>query len=84
VTEGSSGGKKDFSSKISRLALGPTHPLIQWAPGAHSSGLKQLGYVADHRQVSSTKVKMERSYISIAPYAFVACAGRSLSLLLFE
>jgi len=41
----------------SRLALGPTHPLIHWVPGALTLGVKQPGHEADHSPPSSTKVK---------------------------
>jgi hypothetical protein len=33
---------------MSRLALGPTQPPIQWITGALSLGVKQPGHEADH------------------------------------
>jgi hypothetical protein len=33
---------------VSRQALGPTQPPIQWVPEANSSGVKQPGHEADH------------------------------------
>jgi hypothetical protein len=42
---------------VSRMALEPTQPPIQWVPGALSLGVKQLGREADHSPSSSTKVK---------------------------
>jgi len=42
---------------MSRLALGPTQPLIQWVSGALSLGGKAAGLEADHSPPSSTEVK---------------------------
>jgi hypothetical protein len=42
---------------MSRTALGPTQPPIQWVPGALSLGVKQLGREADHPPPSSAEVK---------------------------
>jgi len=42
---------------MSRLALGPTQPPIQWVPGALSLGVKWPGHEADHLPLSSAKVK---------------------------
>jgi len=42
---------------VSRLALGPTQPPIQWVPGALSLGVKQQGHEADHSPPSSAEVK---------------------------
>jgi hypothetical protein len=46
-----------FFTTVSRTALGPTQPPIQWVPGALSLGVKQLGCEADHSPPSSAKVK---------------------------
>jgi hypothetical protein len=40
-------------STASRPALGPTHPPIQWVPGALSLGVKLPGREADHSSPSS-------------------------------
>jgi hypothetical protein len=37
-----------FLFAMSRTALGPTQPPIQWVPGALSLGVKQPGHEADH------------------------------------
>jgi len=49
---------------MSRPALGPTQPPIQWVLGALSSGVKWLGHEADHSHPSSAKIKTVRSYTS--------------------
>jgi hypothetical protein len=41
----------------SRTALGPTHPPIQWVPGALSLGVKRLGREVDHSPPSSAEVE---------------------------
>jgi hypothetical protein len=41
----------------SRTALGPTQPLIQWAPGTLSLGVKQPEREADLSPPSSAEVK---------------------------
>jgi hypothetical protein len=40
-----------------RLALGPTHPPIQWVPGALSLGVNRPGREADHSSPTSAEVK---------------------------
>jgi hypothetical protein len=42
---------------LSRMALGPTLPPIQWVPGALSLGVKRPGREADHLPPSSAKVE---------------------------
>jgi hypothetical protein len=49
---------------VSRAALGPTQPPIQWAPGALSLGVKRPRCEADHSPTSSAEVKSEWSYTS--------------------
>jgi hypothetical protein len=49
---------------VSRPALGPTQPPIQWVPGVLSLGVKRLGREADHSPPSSTEVKNAWSYTS--------------------
>jgi hypothetical protein len=46
-----------FFTIMSRTALGPTQPPIQWVPGALSLGVKRLVCEADHSPPSSAKVK---------------------------
>jgi len=42
---------------VSRLALRPTQPPIQWIPRAHSMGEKRPGREADHSPPSRAEVK---------------------------
>jgi hypothetical protein len=42
---------------VSRTALGPMQPPIQWVPGALSLGVKQPGGGADHSPPSNAEVK---------------------------
>jgi hypothetical protein len=51
----------------SRTALRPTHPPIQWVPGALSVGVKQPGREADHSLPSSAEIKNAWSYTSTLP-----------------
>jgi hypothetical protein len=59
---------------VSRTALVPTKPPIQWVLGALSLGVKQPGHEADHSPPSSAKVKNAWSstytpqYVSMAWY----------------
>jgi hypothetical protein len=63
----SPGRVKNFLfSTSSRLVLGPTQPLIQWA-----SGVKQLGHEADYLSPTSTEAKKMWIYTSTPPYTFM-------------
>jgi hypothetical protein len=52
---------------VSRTALGPTQPPIQWVPGAISLEVKRPGREADRSPPSSAKVKNAWSYTSTPP-----------------
>jgi hypothetical protein len=54
-------GAEDFSlASVSRPALGPTQPSVQWVPGVLSPGVKaRPGRDADHSSPSSAEVENE-------------------------
>jgi hypothetical protein len=56
-------GAKDFFfplTSVSRPALGPTQPPVQWVPGVLSPGVKVLpGRDDDHSPLSSAEVENE-------------------------
>jgi hypothetical protein len=64
---------------VSRSALGPTQPPVQWVPGVLSQGLKRGRGVTltTHSHVES-RSRMSRSYSPLPPGAFVACSGTAL------
>jgi len=47
---------------MSSLAVGPTHPPVQWVSGTHVPLGKWLEHEADRSCPSSAKVKTEWSY----------------------
>jgi hypothetical protein len=56
-------GKRFFCTAVSKLALGPTQPYIQWALETVSLGVKRPGLEADHSLQSTAKVKMVDLYL---------------------
>jgi hypothetical protein len=61
-------GQEIFLFTVSRPALGPTHPPVQYAPGALSLGVKRPWREADHSPPSSSEAK-NGAAISALPYA---------------
>jgi hypothetical protein len=53
-------GAKDFPlTSVSRPALGPTQPPVQWVPGPFPGGKSTAGRDADHSLPSSAEVENE-------------------------
>jgi hypothetical protein len=59
-------------ASVSRPALGPTQPPIQWVPGPLSLGAKWPGCEADDSPPSSADVRNTWSYTSTPQYVFRA------------
>jgi hypothetical protein len=57
---------------VSRTALVPTQPPIQWVPVALSLGVKRPGRADDNSPPSSAEVKNAWSYTSTPLYVFMA------------
>jgi hypothetical protein len=62
-----------FTTAVSRTALGPTQPPIQWIPGALSLGIKQPGSESDHSPPSIAEVKeWVELYLHSSQYVLMA------------
>jgi hypothetical protein len=64
-----------FFTTVSRTALGPTQPPIQWVLEVLSLGVKRPEREADHSPPSSAEVNNAWSYTSTPPYVFMAWHG---------
>jgi hypothetical protein len=71
------GGKNFHFSIMSRPALRPTQPPIQWVPGTLSPELKWPGREADHSPPTNAEVQKTWAYTSTPPYVLMAL--RSIS-----
>jgi hypothetical protein len=56
---------------VSKMAVGPTQPPIQWVPGALSLGVKRPGREADRSRPSSAEINNAWRYTSAPQYAFL-------------
>jgi hypothetical protein len=74
-------GKRIFPlASVSRPALGPTQPPVQWVPGVLSPGVKRgRGVTLTTHPHLVPRSRMSRSYTSSSPSASVACSGTALA-----
>jgi hypothetical protein len=69
----------DFSCNLSRLALGPTQPPIQWVPGVLSLGVKcDRGVTLITLPHLVPRLRMSRSCTYSPPSSSMACSGIAL------
>jgi hypothetical protein len=50
------------------MALGPTQPPVQWAPGLFPQGVKRQEGKIDHSPPSSAEVRNEWGYYPLIPH----------------
>jgi len=70
------GQKILFVSKISRLAVGPTLPPIQWVQGAIALGINGQAHQAYHTFSFRVVVKNQWSYSSTPPMPQLCAQGK--------
>jgi hypothetical protein len=76
--------KKTFLlSKMTRLALKPTYPPIQWALTVNSLRIKWPGREVDDWPSSRPRVRMKESKCLGLAYTFIAGTETTLSLFLY-
>jgi hypothetical protein len=67
---------------VSRPALGPTQPPVQWVPGVLSLGVKRgRGVMLTTHPHLAPRLRMSRSYTSSPASASMACSGTGFVVL---
>ena len=70
-------------SRVSILALGPTHCPSQWVLGAPALGVKRMKYETEHSHPPRRRVKNWWAASSVPLYVMTACTGTTLCLFTF-
>jgi hypothetical protein len=71
-------GKNFFFSTVSRQALGPIQPNIQWVQGALSPGVKRPGHETDHSPSNAEKRGSRRKLMWLTRDAVLVFAWRNV------
>jgi hypothetical protein len=79
---GSIPGRGERKASVSRPAVGPTQPPVQWVPGVFSAGLKRdRGVTLTTHPHLVPRSRMSSTYTPLPQSAYVACRGTALAII---